>query len=89
MPTKIWTQDLYLWYHVRLLCSNQFTQKLKLINKGGQIIYTLIDGDGWEAKSEESKHSAEDLSYPIPRKRERSLHTCAQDVQITRMATIW
>jgi hypothetical protein len=24
------------------------------------------------------------LSYPIPRKRERSLHTCAQDVQITR-----
>jgi hypothetical protein len=28
------------------------------------------------------------LSYPIPRKRERSLHTCAQDVQITRMATI-
>jgi hypothetical protein len=28
------------------------------------------------------------LSYPIPRNRERSLHTCAQDVQITRMATI-
>jgi hypothetical protein len=28
------------------------------------------------------------LSYPILRKRERSLHTCAQDVQITRMATI-
>jgi hypothetical protein len=28
------------------------------------------------------------VSYPIPRKRERSLHTCAQDVQITRMATI-
>jgi hypothetical protein len=28
------------------------------------------------------------LSYPVPRKRERSLHTCAQDVQITRMATI-
>jgi hypothetical protein len=28
------------------------------------------------------------LSYPVPRKRERSLHTCTQDVQITRMATI-
>jgi hypothetical protein len=28
------------------------------------------------------------MSYPIPRKRERSLRTCAQDVQITRMATM-
>jgi hypothetical protein len=28
------------------------------------------------------------LSYLVPRKRERSLHTCAQDVQITRMTTI-
>jgi hypothetical protein len=28
------------------------------------------------------------VSYPVLRKRERSLHTCAQDVQITRMATI-
>jgi hypothetical protein len=28
------------------------------------------------------------LSYPVPRKRERSLHTCAQHVQNTRMATI-
>jgi hypothetical protein len=28
------------------------------------------------------------LSYTIPRKRERSLHTCAQDVQITRIVTI-
>jgi hypothetical protein len=28
------------------------------------------------------------LSFPVPRNRERSLHTCAQDVQITRMATI-
>jgi transposase InsO family protein len=28
------------------------------------------------------------LSYPVPRNRERSLHTCAQDVQITCMATI-
>jgi hypothetical protein len=28
------------------------------------------------------------LSYPVPRKRERSLHTCAQDVQITRTITI-
>jgi hypothetical protein len=28
------------------------------------------------------------LSYPVLRNRERSLHTCAHDVQITRMATI-
>jgi hypothetical protein len=28
------------------------------------------------------------LSYPVPRKRERSLHTCAQDVQITHIVTI-
>jgi hypothetical protein len=29
-----------------------------------------------------------DLSYPVLRKRERSLHSCAQDVQITRIVTI-
>jgi hypothetical protein len=29
------------------------------------------------------------MSYPILRKRERSLRTCAQDVQITRLATMW
>jgi hypothetical protein len=28
------------------------------------------------------------LSYPDSKKQNRSLHTCAQDVQITRMATI-
>jgi hypothetical protein len=33
-------------------------------------------------------YSITTLSYPVPRKRERSLHTCAQDVQITHMATI-
>jgi hypothetical protein len=27
------------------------------------------------------------VSYPVLRKRERSLHTCAQDVQITRTVT--
>jgi hypothetical protein len=26
------------------------------------------------------------MSYPVPRKKEQSLHTCAQDVQITRTA---
>jgi hypothetical protein len=30
-----------------------------------------------------------EVSYPVLRKRERSLHTCAQDVQITRIVTIW
>jgi hypothetical protein len=29
----------------------------------------------------------EDMSYPVLRKRERSLHTYAQDVQITRIVT--
>jgi hypothetical protein len=32
--------------------------------------------------------TADCMSYPVPRKRERSLHMCAQDVQITRMVTI-
>jgi hypothetical protein len=27
------------------------------------------------------------VSYPVLRKRERSLHTCVQDVQITRIVT--
>jgi hypothetical protein len=27
------------------------------------------------------------MSYPVPRKREQSFHTCAQDVQITRIVT--
>jgi hypothetical protein len=40
-----------------------------------------------EGQLEEAKLK-EILSYPVPRKRERSLHMCAQDVQITRMATI-
>jgi hypothetical protein len=30
----------------------------------------------------------DELSYPVLRKRERSLDMCAQDVQITRMTTI-
>jgi hypothetical protein len=29
-------------YGVKLLCTNQFTQKPKLVRKGGQIMYTLI-----------------------------------------------
>jgi hypothetical protein len=62
MPTKIRNHDLYLWYQIKLLCITQFTQKFKLIEKGGQIIYTLIDGDGGEGTSKESKHSAEDYS---------------------------
>jgi hypothetical protein len=43
----------------------------------------------WDKVEEQWPHgSADRLSYPVPRNRERSLHTCAQDVQITRMATI-
>jgi hypothetical protein len=32
------------------------------MEKGGQIIYTLIDGDGGEKKSKESKNSVENYS---------------------------
>jgi hypothetical protein len=39
----------------------------------------LADGRQWKQFN---------LSYTIPRKRERRLHTCAQDVQITRIVTI-
>jgi hypothetical protein len=62
MPAWIRTRDHCLRYLVMLLCTNQFTQKLKMTGKGGQIIYTLIDADGGEEKSKESKHSDEDYS---------------------------
>jgi hypothetical protein len=41
-----------------------------------------------KAFEEHKKAREEKVSHPVPRNRERSLHTCAQDVQITRMATI-
>jgi hypothetical protein len=42
------------------------------------------------AKTAPAPHakSAPKVSYTVPRERERSLHTCAQDVQITRIVTI-
>jgi hypothetical protein len=46
---------------------------------------------GWRGKERWERwvgSIADWVSYPVLRKRERSLHTCAQDVQITRMATI-
>jgi hypothetical protein len=39
-------------------------------------------------KAAKSRQETYAMSYPVPRKKERSLHTCAQDVQITRMVTI-
>jgi hypothetical protein len=46
------------------------------------------EDDGGEDDSEEEEEEGVRLSYPVPRKRERSLHTCAQNVQITRIVTI-
>jgi uncharacterized membrane protein YczE len=48
----------------------------------------LSSGVVIERNSTMGKSVNDILSYPVPRKRERNLHTCAQDVQITRMATI-
>jgi hypothetical protein len=41
-----------------------------------------------KSTSETCQFLGRSLSYPVPRKRERSLHTCARDVQITRIVTI-
>jgi hypothetical protein len=38
--------------------------------------------------SDSSASSDESVSYPVSRKRKQSLHTCAQDVQITHTTTI-
>jgi hypothetical protein len=48
------------------------------------------DDDGDDGRDPDDGVSGDDgsMSYPILRKRERSLQTCAQDVKITRMATI-
>jgi hypothetical protein len=60
---------------------------------GSRIVfwrYFDVDNIAWIATDFELKiKTRSELSYPVPRNRERSLHTCAQDVQITRMATIW
>jgi hypothetical protein len=45
-------------------------------------------GDGYLDPTSVENRIWDDVSHPVPRKKERSLHTCAQDVQITRMATI-
>jgi hypothetical protein len=57
-----------------------------------QLLYALDDSvrDIKITALEESADFAtlDTVSYPVLRKRERSLHTCAQDVQITRTITI-
>jgi hypothetical protein len=57
-----------------------------IILKGGISVdpSKVQDVSSWNAPTSVS----DILSYPIPRKRERSLHTCAQDVQITHIVTI-
>jgi hypothetical protein len=39
-PARIRTRDLWLWYHIELHAPTSSTQKLKLIEKGGQFTYT-------------------------------------------------
>jgi hypothetical protein len=55
-----------------------------LHGSGGQ---TERNGDGSTSRRSR-RPTAGQVSYPVPRKRERSLHTSAQDIQITRIVTI-
>jgi hypothetical protein len=64
------------------MCSMLFTEVLTWIKEGVDHAWK-----GWIMKHLDWGPNTS-VSYPVPRKRERSLHTCAQDVQITRMATI-
>jgi hypothetical protein len=55
-------------------------------------ISARVNGIGGECATEAGQPSqlvmGISMSYPGSKKQNRSLHTCAQDVQITRMATI-
>jgi hypothetical protein len=66
------------WYHISY---NDFTSRFSFgtadAHRPRLHIHNPLD-----------KNEMKFMSYPVLRKRERSLHTCAQDVQITRMATI-
>jgi hypothetical protein len=59
---------------------------------GATVLLTYEGGDRrWRASDgvvAQPKLADGEVSYPVPRKREQSLHTCAQDVQITRIVTI-
>jgi hypothetical protein len=61
---------------------------------GSPIAIAVVAGGGRGPCDDKCPHQmsisdgGSQLSYPVLRKRERSLHTCAQDVQITRIATI-
>jgi hypothetical protein len=52
------------------------------------VRFGLKTGPIRSLRPQAAAHALGPLSYPVLRKREWSLHTCAQDVQITRMATI-
>jgi hypothetical protein len=57
------------------------------VNRTDQV--SQIDRDSrLDQRIDRVSRGANTVSYPVSRNRERSLHTCAQDVQITRMATI-
>jgi hypothetical protein len=57
--------------------------------RGGIVeLMTIITLDDFDGAAKLCGDISDKMAYPVPRKRERSLHMCAQDVQITRMATI-
>jgi hypothetical protein len=60
-------------------------------NPGERVALRRLEEDkwqGWSARAVGVLLWPRFFVIPVPRERERSLHTCAQDVQITRMVTI-
>ena len=39
MPSRIWTRDLWLWYHVELYTPTNPIQNFKVMGRGGQFTY--------------------------------------------------
>jgi hypothetical protein len=69
--------------------SDRLRNKEKLIRGNAKWLLGNTDRLSGKPELESGRTESEPgMSYPVPRKRERNLHTCAQDVQITRMATI-
>jgi hypothetical protein len=63
--------------------------KRKKLDSSNKYDYTNRNNSSNKGNNKKKYHFRDKkMSYPVSRKRERSLHTCAQDVQITHMVTI-